>query len=112
MLKQLCAAALLAATAHAWAAVDINTASAEALQEFKGIGPARARALIDERDARGPFRNADDLAQRVRGFGHKTIERLRAAGLEIGAARPVTTLVRPLTSTRSAARQGSPAARR
>jgi competence protein ComEA len=86
MLKQLCVAALLAVTAQAWGTtVDINTASSEALQELKGIGPSKARAIVEERDAHGPYRDADDLHQRVRGFGLKTIERLRAAGLGIAA---------------------------
>ncbi|MDI9701506.1 hypothetical protein QM312_36985, partial [Burkholderia cenocepacia] len=47
----------------------------------------RADALdTDERGARGPFRNADDLAKRVKGMGGHTVERLQQEGLTIGAA--------------------------
>ncbi|MDS0859026.1 helix-hairpin-helix domain-containing protein [Burkholderia pseudomultivorans] len=84
--KWFAAAALLGAIASAWAAVDVNTASEDALVGIKGIGPARAKAILDERGARGPFKNADDLAARVKGMGGQTVERLQKEGLTIGAA--------------------------
>ncbi|ABB07764.1 ComEA family DNA-binding protein [Burkholderia lata] len=84
--KWLAAAAMLGTIASAWAAVDVNTANEDALVGIKGIGPARAKAILDERGARGPFRNADDLASRVKGMGGHTVERLQREGLTIGAA--------------------------
>lgn len=84
--KWFAAAALFGAIASAWAAVDVNTASEDALVGIKGIGPARAKAILDERGARGPFKNADDLAARVKGIGGQTVERLQKEGLTIGAA--------------------------
>ncbi|AIO32057.1 ComEA family DNA-binding protein [Burkholderia pseudomultivorans] len=84
--KWFAAAALFGAIASAWAAVDVNTASEDALVGIKGIGPARAKAILDERGARGPFKNADDLAARVKGMGGQTVERLQKEGLTIGAA--------------------------
>ncbi|MBN3770818.1 MULTISPECIES: helix-hairpin-helix domain-containing protein [unclassified Burkholderia] len=84
--KWLAAAAMLGTIASAWAAVDVNTANEDALIGIKGIGPARAKAILDERGARGPFRNADDLASRVKGMGGHTVERLQQEGLTIGAA--------------------------
>ncbi|WP_431821776.1 ComEA family DNA-binding protein [Burkholderia sp. F1] len=87
MIKQwFAAAALLGAIASAWAAVDVNTAGEDALIGIKGIGPARAKAILDERNARGPFKNADDLAARVKGMGGHTVERLQREGLTVGAA--------------------------
>ncbi|MEN2474888.1 helix-hairpin-helix domain-containing protein [Burkholderia stabilis] len=84
--KWFAAAAMFGAIASAWAAVDVNTANEDALVGIKGIGPARAKAILDERGARGPFRNADDLASRVKGMGGHTVERLQQQGLTIGAA--------------------------
>ncbi|AXF19996.1 competence protein ComE [Burkholderia pyrrocinia] len=84
--KWFAAAAMLGMIASAWAAVDVNTANEDALVGIKGIGPARAKAIFDERSARGPFKNADDLASRVKGMGGHTVERLQQEGLTIGAA--------------------------
>ncbi|KVM50391.1 competence protein ComE [Burkholderia ubonensis] len=87
MIKQwFAAAALLGAIASAWAAVDVNTAGEDALIGIKGIGPARAKAILDERSAHGPFKNADDLAARVKGMGGHTVERLQREGLTVGAS--------------------------
>ncbi|KWN83710.1 competence protein ComE [Burkholderia ubonensis] len=86
MIKQwFAAAALLGAIASAWAAVDVNTAGEDALIGIKGIGPARAKAILDERSAHGPFKSADDLAARVKGMGGHTVERLQREGLTVGA---------------------------
>lgn len=87
MLKRFLAiVALLAAFGQAFAAVDINAADEAALRGIKGIGPAKAKAILDERAARGPFKDAGDLAQRVKGFGGQTLERMQAEGLAIGSA--------------------------
>ena len=40
--------------------VDINSASAEALDKLAGVGPARAKAIISHR----PYNGKDDLVQR------------------------------------------------
>ncbi|KAB0685008.1 competence protein ComE [Burkholderia territorii] len=84
--KWFAAAAMFGAIASAWAAVDVNSANEDALVGIKGIGPARAKAILDERGAHGPFRNAEDLASRVKGMGGHTVERLQREGLTIGAA--------------------------
>ncbi|HDR9248607.1 ComEA family DNA-binding protein [Burkholderia vietnamiensis] len=84
--KWLAAAALFGVIASAWAAVDVNTANENALVGIRGIGPARAKAILDERSAHGPFKSADDLASRVKGMGGHTVERLQQEGLTIGAA--------------------------
>ncbi|UEP22279.1 helix-hairpin-helix domain-containing protein [Burkholderia ambifaria] len=89
--KWFAAAAMLGAIASAWAAVDVNTANEDALVGIKGIGPARAKAILDERGAHGPFRNAEELASRVKGMGGHTVERLQQEGLTIGAAGSVAT---------------------
>lgn len=58
------------------APINVNTADAELLAELPGIGPSRAEALIEEREANGAFESAADL-ERVSGIGPATIDRMR-----------------------------------
>jgi competence protein ComEA len=85
-LSSLVALALTLSIGSAWAAVDVNTANADALRGIKGIGPARAKAILDERQAHGPYKDAADLGTRVKGMGGKTVQRLAAEGLTVGAS--------------------------
>jgi competence protein ComEA len=56
--------------------IDVNTASAAQLELLPGIGPSRAAAIIESRNAQGPFRTVEDLA-RVHGIGPATVEGVR-----------------------------------
>ncbi|TKC91538.1 helix-hairpin-helix domain-containing protein [Trinickia terrae] len=85
--KFLATVALVAAFGHAFAAVDVNTANEDALRGIKGIGPAKAKAILDERAAHGPFKDAADLSKRVKGLGGHTVEKLQGEGLAIGPAK-------------------------
>ncbi|MDD3763305.1 MAG: ComEA family DNA-binding protein [Nevskiales bacterium] len=54
--------------------VNINTADAETLQrELKGVGEARAAAIIQDRQANGPFESPEDIV-RVDGIGEVLFE--------------------------------------
>lgn len=68
--------ALFALTATAFAAVNINTATQAQLETLQGIGPAKAKAIVDHRKKNGLFKSTDDL-QNVSGIGPATIKRLR-----------------------------------
>lgn len=58
--------------------VNINAADADTLaRELKGIGPARANAIVLYRQQHGQFRSVDELAL-VKGIGKSVIERNRA----------------------------------
>jgi comEA protein len=61
---------------HEGAKVNINTADAAALETLPGIGPAKAKAVIDYREKNGAFKTIDDL-KNVSGIGDKTLEGLR-----------------------------------
>ncbi|MFF2481604.1 ComEA family DNA-binding protein [Paenibacillus sp. NPDC058071] len=56
--------------------LDINRATAEQLDDLKGIGPAKARAIVEDREHNGFFRSADDL-RRVKGIGPKLMDGLK-----------------------------------
>lgn len=55
--------------------VDINTASVEAItKNVKGIGKAKAKAIIAYREKNGKFQTVNDLVK-VKGIGKKLIEK-------------------------------------
>jgi len=57
--------------------VDLNTADLDALDTLPGVGPATARAILEERVRRGGFRSTRDLL-RVPGIGEGRFARLKA----------------------------------
>lgn len=65
--------------------IDVNRADAVQLQRLPGVGPARATAIVRERDAGGPFASAADL-ERVAGIGTGMIERW--AGIVVASGSP------------------------
>lgn len=56
--------------------IDINTADRAALMQIKGVGEARAEAIINYREQYGPFMSIDELTE-VQGIGQKTLEENR-----------------------------------
>ena len=60
----------------ALAAVNINTATQSELEAVRGLGPAKAKAIIAYRDANGAFKSLDEL-DKVKGFGRSSIEKLK-----------------------------------
>lgn len=90
-------AGLFFVTASAWAVVEINTADQAALDGIAGIGPATSKAILEERNKHGNFRDWADLEQRVRGIGEKNSVKLSAAGLVVNGQprNPGATPVKP-----------------
>ncbi len=56
--------------------VNINTAGLEELKTLNGIGDVKAQAVIDYRNAHGPFSSAEQITE-VKGIGEKTLEKIR-----------------------------------
>lgn len=67
--------------------VDVNTATAEQLAEaLNGVGESKAEAIIEYREANGPFTHIDELIN-VRGIGMATVDKNREV-IRFGDARP------------------------
>jgi competence protein ComEA len=107
MLRKLLVAvmSLLLWSTLAWAAVDANTATKDELDALKGVGPAIAQRIVDERQKNGPFKSLDDLQERVKGVGPATIKKLAAEGLTVGgsSAMPAATKAKAPAEKASAA---------
>jgi competence protein ComEA len=56
---------------------DLNAAPERHLLLLPGIGPSRARAIVEDRTRNGPFASATDL-ERVKGIGPATASALAA----------------------------------
>jgi comEA protein len=61
---------------EATAKVNINTADATALEGLPGVGPAKAKAIVEYRSQNGPFKAVSDL-EKVSGVGPKIVDRLK-----------------------------------
>ena len=88
LFKSLLLSLVLSFSAFAAGPVNINTADAAALAaNLHGIGPAKAQAIVEHRQANGPFKSADQLAA-VKGIGLATVEKNRER-IQVGnAAKP------------------------
>lgn len=68
--------ALFMFTGTVYAAVNINTATQAELETLQGIGPAKAKAIVDHRKKNGPFKSPSDL-EKVNGIGPGIMKRIR-----------------------------------
>jgi len=60
----------------AFAGVNINTATQAELETLSGLGPVKAKAIVDYRKKNGNFKSVDDL-EKVEGIGPATLKNLR-----------------------------------
>lgn len=64
------------ATAGLKGKVNINKANLDTLTQLKGIGPEKAKAILDYRKKFGSFKKIEDLMQ-VKGIGEKTFKAIK-----------------------------------
>lgn len=85
--------------------VDVNHADAATIaKSLDGIGFSKAQAIVAWREAHGPFKSADQLAQ-IKGIGPRTLERNRDAIRLNGGSAPAKPAAAgaPAKATRAAA---------
>jgi competence protein ComEA len=63
-------------TSNAFAAVNVNTATQEELETLNGIGPVKAKAIIDYRKQHGPFKSVEEL-DNVPGIGQGVLSKIK-----------------------------------
>ena len=103
----------------ALAQVNINTATAQVFQTLNGIGPSKAAAIVEYRNANGPFKSPEDI-KNVRGIGNGIYQKI-SSEITVGngqtartpAARPAAQQQQPQPATPAAKPSASkPAATR
>ncbi len=57
--------------------VDVNRADWPELAQLPGIGETLAKRIVEARITDGPFRDHEDVRQRVRGIGPKTLQKIK-----------------------------------
>lgn len=57
-------------------AIDLNRATEAELVKLPGIGPSKAKAIVQYREQQGAFRTIEEL-KKVKGIGDKTFEKLK-----------------------------------
>lgn len=57
-------------------AIDLNRDAATDIELLPGIGPKKARAIVDSRIKEGRFESVEELV-RIKGIGEKTVQRIR-----------------------------------
>ncbi|WP_211463020.1 ComEA family DNA-binding protein [Collimonas silvisoli] len=81
MLKKLLLIVCMLMATVSFAQVDVNKGDPAALGSIKGIGPATAKRIVDERSKGGNFKDWTDFESRVSGIGEKKSVKLSQAGL-------------------------------
>jgi len=85
IIRNFIAAVLAAFALNAFAFVDANQASRADLETVKGIGPGLSGKIIEARKT-GPFKDWNDMVDRVGGVGPGNAARFSQAGLTVGGA--------------------------
>lgn len=89
MKKFIFAALSLLTASLSLAAVNINTATATELEALPGIGPAKAKAIVEYRSRNGAFKSVEEL-KNVKGIGEGVFSKLKAEAAVAPAANDKT----------------------
>ena len=111
MLKKILAIVAMLYAAMAFAAVDVNKATAAELDAIKGIGPGISTKILDERK-KGNFKDWNDFIERVKGVGEANAAKFSAEGMTVGGAayKPTAAAAKPAAAAPAAA-PAAPAAK-
>jgi len=83
--------------------VDLNTANQQQLEQVGGLGPDRAKRIIQSR----PLKSWEDV-KKIEGFSDKLVEDLRQAGsAEVAVRRPHSSAKARESNTTSGGRHSS-----
>ena len=85
---------LMALSSMVFAAVDINTANEKDLSMVKGIGPVKAKSIVEYRAQHGTFKDVHELGK-VPGFSPKTVAKLSKNLSVTEVAAPAATTTAP-----------------
>ena len=112
MFKRILSALLALSASIAFAAVDVNTASAADLDSIKGIGPGTSSKIMDARKT-AKFKDWNDFIARVPGIADKRALKLSGEGLTVNgeafksasaaasAPKPAAPASKPVVKTES-----------
>ncbi len=109
MIKKILAAMLALFAAAAFAAVDVNKATPAELDTIKGIGPATAAKIVEQRKV-GAFKDWQDLITRVKGVGDKNAAEFSTSGLTVNGAAFAGSPAKPTVPTAASKKDDKPAA--
>ncbi|MBC7703017.1 MAG: helix-hairpin-helix domain-containing protein [Rhodoferax sp.] len=101
MLKKILAFVVMLYATMAFAAVDVNKATAAELDGIKGIGPAISGKIIDERK-KGNFKDWGDFIERVKGVGEGNANKFSSQGLTVGGTAYKPAAAAPAAKTTDA----------
>ena len=99
-------------TSPVWAAININTATEAELQTLSGIGPSKAKAIVEYRKQNGNFKTTADI-KNVKGIGdgifNKISAEINVSGANAKSAPKPATTPAPKPSTNKTATPTKPA---
>jgi competence protein ComEA len=82
VLRSLCSGVVALMLCHSALALDINQANEAELDSIKGMGPALSAKVLTAR-AQGPFKDWQDLMQRVSGIRQNKAKQFSEQGLTV-----------------------------
>ena len=88
-------------TSPVWAAININTANEAELQTLSGIGPSKAKAIVEYRKQNGNFKTTADI-KNVKGIGDGIFNKISAEINVGGASATAKTTPKPATAPTTA----------
>ena len=56
--------------------INLNTANEASLTKVPGIGPSKAKEILNYKEQHGQFTSVDEL-KKIKGIGEKTFEKLK-----------------------------------